>query len=62
MRCDAHGELQFLEINPLPGLDHIYSDLIIMARLAGIQYREIVARVMNAAWQRYELNENCSNI
>lgn len=62
LRCDAHGELQFLEINPLPGLDHIYSDLIIMARLAGIQYREIIARIMNAAWQRYELNENCSNI
>jgi D-alanine-D-alanine ligase len=54
LRCDAHGVLQFLEINPLPGLDHIYSDLPIMGRLAGVTYTEIINGIVNAAWQRYQ--------
>jgi len=54
LRCDAHGVLQFLEINPLPGLDHIYSDLPIMGRLAGVTYTEIISTIVNAAWQRYQ--------
>ncbi len=53
LRCDAHGVLHFLEINPLPGLDHIYSDLPIMGRLAGVTYTEIISAIVNAAWQRY---------
>jgi D-alanine-D-alanine ligase len=54
LRCDGEGVLQFLEINPLPGLDHIYSDLIIMGRLAGVKYTEIIAAIVDAAWQRYQ--------
>lgn len=54
LRCDADGELQFLEINPLPGLDHIYSDLPIMGRLADVKYTEIINAIVNAAWQRYQ--------
>jgi D-alanine-D-alanine ligase len=54
LRCDADGILQFLEINPLPGLDHIYSDLPIMGRLAGVTYTEIISDIVNAAWQRYQ--------
>ena len=46
--------LHFLEINPLPGLDHIYSDLPIMRRLAGVKYTEIINAIVNAAWQRYQ--------
>ncbi|AFY35359.1 D-alanine--D-alanine ligase [Calothrix sp. PCC 7507] len=53
LRCDAGGVLQFLEVNPLPGLDHIYSDLPIMGRLAGVTYTEIIAAILDAAWQRY---------
>ncbi len=57
MRCDANGVLQFLEINPLPGLHHIRSDLPIMGRLAGMSYTEIIAAIVESAWQRYELRE-----
>ncbi len=53
LRCDASGILQFLEINPLPGIDHIYSDLIIMGRLGGITYREVIKTIVDVAWQRY---------
>ncbi|WP_138503618.1 D-alanine--D-alanine ligase [Nostoc sp. PA-18-2419] len=54
LRCDANGVLQFLEINPLPGLHHIRSDLPIMARLAGMPYTQIIATIVESAWQRYE--------
>lgn len=57
MRCAANGVLQFLEINPLPGLHHIRSDLPIMGRLAGMSYTEIIAAIVESAWQRYELRE-----
>jgi D-alanine-D-alanine ligase len=46
-----------LEINPLPGLDYIYSDLPIMGRLAGISYTEMVNAIVDAAWQRYSSSE-----
>ncbi|BAZ29943.1 D-alanine--D-alanine ligase B [Cylindrospermum sp. NIES-4074] len=56
LRCDANGVLQFLEINPLPGLHHIRSDLPIMGRLAGVSYTEIIAIIVESAWQRYQYN------
>ncbi len=54
LRCDANGILQFMEINPLPGLHHIRSDLPIMGRLAGVTYTEIIASIVEFAWQRYK--------
>lgn len=54
LRCDANGVLHFLEINPLPGLHHIRSDLVIMGRLAGVSYTEIIAEIVESAWQRYK--------
>jgi D-alanine-D-alanine ligase len=54
LRCDANGVLQFMEINPLPGLNHIRSDLVIMGRLAGVSYTEIIAEIVESAWQRYK--------
>ncbi len=54
LRCDAKGILQFMEINPLPGLDHIRSDLPIMGRLAGVTYTQIINGIVESAWQRYK--------
>lgn len=51
-RCDAHGNPQFLEANPLPGLDPVRSDLPIMARLAGWSYEQLLATIVEAAWAR----------
>jgi len=59
LRCDAAGRLQFLEVNPLPGLHPVRSDLPIMARLAGISYDEILGGIVDAAKQRYE-DETCT--
>lgn len=54
LRCDTSGVLQFMEVNPLPGLNHIRSDLVIMGRLAGVSYTEIIAEIVESAWQRYK--------
>jgi len=55
LRADEHGVLHFLEVNPLPGLHPVRSDLPIMARLAGVEYRELVGEILTAARQRYGL-------
>jgi D-alanine-D-alanine ligase len=49
LRADASGRLGFLEVNPLPGLHPVRSDLTIMARLAGIPYDDILAGIVDAA-------------
>lgn len=55
LRCDAAGILHFLEVNPLPGLNHVRSDLPIMARLAGVHYRELIGAIVESARARYGL-------
>lgn len=52
LRCDASGVLQFLEVNPLPGLSYVYSDVPIMAELAGLSYVKLIDEIVEAAWQR----------
>ncbi len=59
LRCDATGSLQFIEVNPLPGLHPIRSDLPIMARLAGLGYDELLGEIVSAAGERYQL-ETCA--
>jgi D-alanine-D-alanine ligase len=54
LRCDASGALQFLEVNPLSGIHPIRSDLITMARLAGVEYPELIGEIVESAWQRYK--------
>jgi len=55
LRADASGRLGFLEVNPLPGLHPVRSDLPIMARLAGIAYEDLLAGILDAAAARYGL-------
>ena len=55
LRCDAAGDLHFLEINPLPGLHPTYSDLPILAGRAGTPYAELLGQVVEAAALRWGL-------
>ena len=54
-RCDSEGEPHFLEINPLPGIHPTYSDLPLMSTLAGISYRDLVGRIVEASARRWGL-------
>jgi D-alanine-D-alanine ligase len=55
LRCDAGGHPHFLEVNPLPGINHVRSDLPIMARLAGIPYGDLIGAIVDSARERYSM-------
>jgi D-alanine-D-alanine ligase len=46
------GTPYFLEVNPLPGLNPESSDLVILARLAGWSYEQLIESILEAAVAR----------
>jgi len=52
LRCDAAGNPQFLEVNPLAGLHPEHSDLPILATKVGMSYRELLGRIVESAATR----------
>lgn len=52
LRAGEDGRPQVLEINPLPGLNPVFSDLPILCRLAGIAYEELLGRIVKSAIRR----------
>ena len=54
-RLDIHDDLKpyILEINPLPGLSPIISDLVIEAAGEGIDHTQLVNMILNTALKRY---------
>lgn len=57
-RLDATGIPNFIEVNPLAGLNPVYSDLPILARLNGISYQQLIAMIMNSALKRSGIKNN----
>ncbi|NLF38379.1 D-alanine--D-alanine ligase [bacterium] len=51
-RCDAGGEPSFIEINPLAGLHPVDSDLVILSKLEGMSYGELVGGIVQRALAR----------
>jgi D-alanine-D-alanine ligase len=51
-RLDGRGNPFVIEINPLPGLSPVYSDLPILYRLNGHTYSELVEKIINAGLKR----------
>lgn len=52
LRADAEGIPNFLEVNPLAGLNPEISDLPILCSLAGVTYRDLISRIMDSALTR----------
>lgn len=52
LRCDRDGQVNVMEINALPGLHPIRSDLCILARMADMSYAELIHRIISSAFQR----------
>lgn len=55
IRLDEVGNLQLLEVNPLPGLHPTHSDLPMMAPHAGISYEELIAEILCHSIKRWGL-------
>jgi D-alanine-D-alanine ligase len=52
VRLDGAGRPHMLEVNPLAGLTPGYSDLPIMAALAGMDYRTLIGEILHCATSR----------
>lgn len=55
LKTDRHGKICLIEVNPLAGLHPVHSDLPILAGMAGIEYQELIERIMKSALKRYNL-------
>jgi D-alanine-D-alanine ligase len=49
IRSDAHHQPQFLEVNPLAGLHPVLGDLVILSKLFGVTYTELLSRILDSA-------------
>jgi D-alanine-D-alanine ligase len=49
VRRDRDGVACFVEVNPLPGVHPVNSDLVILARLKGISHEELIGRILRSA-------------
>lgn len=52
LKANAKGKPEFIEINPLAGLNLHHSDLPILAHMNGIDFQELIAGIMEAAEKR----------
>jgi D-alanine-D-alanine ligase len=52
LRCDAAGQPQFMEVNPLAGLHPEHSDLPILATKVGLSYTDLIGHIVNSAAER----------
>lgn len=58
LRLDEKGVPNFMEVNPLPGLNPIHSDLPILAGMAGISFQELIQMILDAAIKRIRIVDN----
>ena len=55
IRADKSGTPNFIEVNPLAGLDKVHSDLPILAYMHGYDFEQIIGEIMLSAKKRYGL-------
>ncbi len=53
VRCDREGVPNFVEVNPLPGVHPVHSDLVILAKATGWTYDQLIAGIMASAEERW---------
>ncbi len=52
LRMNSAGQVYVLEVNPLPGLTPDYSDLVLISKAAGIDYRTLIAEILAGGLKR----------
>ena len=52
VRSDAFGRPNFMEVNPLAGLNPVHSDLPILCRLNGMTYLQLISEIVREAVSR----------
>lgn len=57
LRCDSDGNPCFLEVNPLPGLHPVHSDLPILCGHLGISYNSLIGKILASAMVRVQVEQ-----
>ncbi len=52
LRVNAVGKPEFIEVNPLPGLNPVHSDLPIMCAQGGLQFNRLIQEILASAVNR----------
>jgi D-alanine-D-alanine ligase len=52
IRMDGLGRMNFIEVNPLAGLNPVHSDLPIICRLLDIPYQDLIERILTSTMKR----------
>ena len=55
IRSNDKGEPHFLEVNPLAGLHPVLGDLVILSKMAGLSYADLLHRFIDSALARHGL-------
>jgi D-alanine-D-alanine ligase len=55
LRLDVEGRVNFIELNPLPGLCPGYGDLVILAERSGVSYEDLIATIVDEARRRLRI-------
>jgi D-alanine-D-alanine ligase len=53
VRCDRDGIPNFVEVNPLPGMNPVTGDLVILSEKAGWTYNQVIGGIMRSAEERW---------
>lgn len=51
-RLDENGEPNFIEVNPLAGLNPVHSDLPILCSIKGVSFQQLIEEIINSAIKR----------
>ena len=52
IRMNAQGQIYVFEVNPLPGLTPDYSDLVLIAKAVGMDYRTLIGEILAGGLKR----------
>ena len=52
IRLDRNGAPSFMEVNPLPGLNPVHSDLPIIAGQEGVSFKSVIGTIVESARER----------
>jgi D-alanine-D-alanine ligase len=61
LRLDAEGVPNFIEVNPLAGLNPVDSDLPILCGLSNIPYQSLIKQILDSALERTEKQRSENN-
>jgi D-alanine--D-alanine ligase len=53
LRMTPDGKVYVIEVNPLPGLTPDFSDLCMIAKVAGMDYRMLIGEILAGSMKRY---------